>query len=461
MMTLFRGVVSLLVAALLAGCSSGGRHRPHSTDMSLEGETESIRRIMVRYGEEESERFSEPIGEIELQDAFDAAMAGNPALQMHSWEYRAWESEALQAALRPNPELAVELENFAGSGELGGFGGSETTFALSQVVELGGKRDKRSRLAQSAQGLAVSDFRIAQLELQRETATSFYEVLSAQEQLAVAEELFGVAEKMLVSVSRRVTAGSTSPVEEHLARAQVEISRIEVSQAERSLISARTQLSLNWGGSEAKFVRAVGDIEEIRSLPSLESLQGRVGRNPSVARWDAEREHHLATIEMERSLGTPDLSLGGGVRLYSGLDDAAFVAELGLPLPIFDRNRHEVEAARMRARRSESERTAATVAVLSRLSVSYDTVLAAQAEARSLRDRAIPEAKTAFELAEEAYSRGSIQFTYVLDTERQLFELKSRYFDALVRYHTAIAEVERLVGASIMRETNDSEGGQQ
>ena len=53
------------------------------------------------------------------------------------------------------------------------------------------------------------------------------------------------------------------------------------------------------------------------------------------------------------------------------------------------------------------------------------------------------------EKTQEAYLRGSMRFIDVLDVERLLFALKSRYFDALGRYHRTVADMERLTGESL------------
>ena len=45
-----------------------------------------------------------------------------------------------QARLRPNPEIAFEAENIAGSGAFSGLQATEYTLSLSQRLELGGKR---------------------------------------------------------------------------------------------------------------------------------------------------------------------------------------------------------------------------------------------------------------------------------------------------------------------------------
>jgi cobalt-zinc-cadmium efflux system outer membrane protein len=49
----------------------------------------------------------------------------------------------VQAAAIPNPEVSFELDNALGSGDLRGLTSAETTLQLSQLIELGGKRDAR------------------------------------------------------------------------------------------------------------------------------------------------------------------------------------------------------------------------------------------------------------------------------------------------------------------------------
>ena len=73
----------------------------------------------------------EPSGLLSLREAIAAALLGNPELTAFGYEVRAAEAQALQARRWPNPELEVEVDNFAGSGERAGFGSSEFTLSLS------------------------------------------------------------------------------------------------------------------------------------------------------------------------------------------------------------------------------------------------------------------------------------------------------------------------------------------
>ena len=49
----------------------------------------------------------------------------------------------MQAGLRPNPELGLDIENPTGSGSYKSADQMENTLTLSQLIELGGKRPAR------------------------------------------------------------------------------------------------------------------------------------------------------------------------------------------------------------------------------------------------------------------------------------------------------------------------------
>lgn len=438
-------MLALLGTTALAGCAPARPtlHSPPPRPVGLE--LQDTRSGADTPGSA-TDPIPEPTGVVTLRDAIAAALSNNPQLAAFSFETRAKEAEALQAGARPNPELTAGLESFAGSGDLSGFGASETTISLSQLVELGGKRSRRVDIAGFDHDLAAWDYETARLDVLTETKKAFVEVIVAQEQRALAEELVEVAEEILDSVSRRVKAGATSPVEEYRANVEVETSRIDLIQTQRALGAARVRLAGMWGGTAPEFHEVVGDIETTDPPPSLEALTARLAQNPQLARWATELELRRATLELERSLGTPDLALGAGVRYSKEADAAALVAEAGIALPIFDRNRDATRAAELRVHRGEQEGRAAQVRLQTEVSATHETLVAAEAEIRALRDRALPEAEAAFEAAQEAYLRGSLRLSDVLDTERLFFELKGHYFDAIQRYHGAIAEIERLTG---------------
>jgi cobalt-zinc-cadmium efflux system outer membrane protein len=388
----------------------------------------------------------EPAGALTLGAALAAALARSPALAAFSWELRAREAALLQAHARPNPELRAEVEDFAGSGDFTGFDAAQTTLSVSQLLELGGKRDRRIERAALERDLAGWDYEAARLAVVTRTADAFVAVLALQHQLALADEGRGIADESVRAVEATVRAGAVSPVEAARARVQRERDAIGQARLARQLESARVALAAQWGADEARFERAVGELRALAPPPALAALLPLAEESPELARFAAELDERRAALAAERGEATPDVRVGLGGRHHADGGDGALVAELSLPLPLFDRRRGALLEARYRLRRAESERRGAEASVGAALRSAHERLARAFDEAVALRERALPEAERAFEGARRAWRSGVLRYVEVLDTQRTLFALRGEEIDALAAYHTTRAELEGLIG---------------
>jgi cobalt-zinc-cadmium efflux system outer membrane protein len=190
-------------------------------------------------------------------------------------------------------------------------------------------------------------------------------------------------------------------------------------------------------------------MQAVAAPPEWSAVLPRIQDSPVLRRWQVELELRQAALALERARGVPDLTVGTGARWLEGPGDGAFLFGLGLPLPVFDRNRPAARAAETRIAQANAERSAETIAVEAALARAYQELAAAYAEATALRDGILPEAERAFTAARDAFRQGLLRLTDVLDTERTLFELGGRQVDALARYHAAIADMEALLGAPL------------
>ncbi|MGD9548994.1 MAG: TolC family protein [Candidatus Krumholzibacteriia bacterium] len=388
-------------------------------------------------------------GSLALGDALALALANNPRLSVFDLERRVRDALALQASLRPNPELEFEVENFAGTGDFSGFGGAEYTLSLAQVFELGGKRSGRTDVATLDSELASYDYETVRLEVLSAVMQAFVRVVAAQDKLQIADDLIDVATQDLEAVDRRIKAGATSPIELTRARVAVATAQMERESLAQALVAARARLAATWGSEAPAFEDAVGDLEPVASPPDRQILEGRLAANPGLARWQTELAQRRAALALERALGKIDLVAAGGFRRIEETGDNAFVAGLSIPLPTSNRNQGNVAAAELRVDQVERQRRSAFVAAQAELAASYADLTAAYGAVRSLRDTILPEAQEAMATAESAYLKGLFTYTDVLAVRSTFFELRVRYIESLVRYHTASAEIERLVAGPI------------
>jgi cobalt-zinc-cadmium efflux system outer membrane protein len=381
-----------------------------------------------------------------LRDALALAIAGSPELRAASRTVRVHDALTIQAAVLPNPELRGEVENVGGSGAREGFEDTESTVRVLQRIELGGKRGARRRVAEIDRDLAAWGYEVARRDVVASTTKAFVTVLAAQERRALAAELERLARETVAAVERSVAAGAAVPVEALRARVTLGRTEVEGAKVARELGAARTQLAARWGATQVAFPRVRGDLARLDPLPSEAVLAGALADGPDLARWTTERAARRAALALERARRIPDVTVGAGARHFSDNGDNALVVELSLPLPIFDRNRGGVVAAREQLAKGRDEADMARVDARVALSEAYERLAAAHDEASSLAARVLPDARRSASGTMAAFRQGLLRPVDALEAQRALFELQGDHLRALERFHLAAADVERLTG---------------
>ena len=430
----------LIVVSLSAG---GCRVAEASSDMAVEPAASRPSEGMT-----EATDVAEPNGLLTLREAVALALAGNPALKTFPYEMQAAEARVVQARLLPNPELQVGVEEFGGSGELSGFDAAETTVQFGQVIELAGKRAKRTRLASLGEELVRWDYASQRLDVIHAVTRTFVEVLAAQDRLDLAEKMFELSRQAQSAVAQRVEAGKDSPVDELRAGVALSHRRIAVRKATNALAMARHRLAATWGGRAPRFEAASGELCDLSEPASFDQLSERIFENPDVARFKTWEQQRRAALHLEKAKATSDVTVAGGLRRYEATDDEAFVVGVALPIPLFDRNQGGIREAAANLAKVRQQRMAAEIGTLAALSDATGRLSSAFEEVTLLRDGVLPNAQRACEAARQGYREGKFDYLYVLDTQRTLCELQAQLIDVAQAYHQARADAERLAGGA-------------
>ncbi len=398
-----------------------------------------------------------PEGRISLRDALALALMQSPELATFAWEIRAREARILQVSRPPNPVINTLVEEIGGFSSVtgpgitgpGGVIQPQATLQLSQLIELGGKRAARQKLAEVSRDLAAWDYETARIDVFTRVTRAFLDVLASQQAVALAEETTSVVEEVQRAVGLRVTAGVVSPIEKTRADVALGAVRIEADRARRTLDADRIRLAALWGSSSARFESAAGDLAVLPPVPTFAELQDRLSQNPELARWAAEVAQRQAALVVERSKRVPDVTISAGYRRFTAIGGNAFVVGASIPLPLFDRNRGGIQEASHRVSKASEEQRATQVRVTSTLAEAYRALSSAKDEVNGLAANVLPGTRSAFEGVTEGYRFGKFGFLEVLDAQRTLVSAGGQYLRALSNYHQAAAEVERLIGAPL------------
>lgn len=387
--------------------------------------------------------------ELTLEQALSIALASDPELASYSWELRAREGRLAQAGTFPNPEIEFSAENFWGDKDLRGFDGAEYTLAITQLIELGGKRSKRQRVAGKDLALSKWDYEGRKLDLLHEVTKAFVDLIAAQERFNVTDELFRLAEQSLQTVSARVQAGKVSPIDEIKASVELSKSKIELEHAKRSLDAARRHLSISLGSPEPFFKKAVGKLALDADIPSSGACAEKVHNSPYIARWSEEIEQRKAALNLERANRIPDPSVSIGVRRLEDTESTAMVAGISLPLPLFNQNSGAIAEADSRLAKAEEERRAAILKLQIAVTEAHQALSTAFIEAKALKESILPELQAAFDAVQEGYRYGKFSYIDLLDAQRSLSESRKHFIESLAAYRKAYSEIERITGAAV------------
>ncbi|MEZ4332252.1 MAG: TolC family protein [Myxococcota bacterium] len=396
-----------------------------------------------------TEDFPTPTGTLRLVDALAAALEGSHLLAADAVEIRRREAQALQAGLLRNPVVALQAEDFAGPSQRKRLGYQQTTLSIAQIVELGGKRAARRRLAQRDRDLATWDYEARRIAVLADTTKAFLVVLALQERRALLGDLERIAAEMKRSVASTVRAGAVSPVEEDRAAVHLDRVRLEVSQLEDELSAGRALLAASWGQPQAEFDAVTGDLWALPPMPEREALLALADENPELARWNAEIAEREAALAVQRAARIPNVEVSLAGRHHPLGDAYGVVAGLSFSLPVFDRNQGGVVAARHALDHVRIDRRARDASVRSAIVASLEQFRIARRTVVVLRDQIIPRAERVFERTRRGYATGLFRHVEVLDAQRTLFASRRELLDAALTLHFAATDLERLTGTPL------------
>lgn len=385
-----------------------------------------------------------PAGELTLADAVGLALERNPDLVASRYELTASQARIVQAGLRPNPELGVEYENFAGSGTVRSVDALETTLSLSQVIELGGKRDLRRSVAEADSDLIAIEQRARQLDVLAEVTRRFIEVVTAQERVRFAQEAVQLARQTLEAITQRVEAARAPIAEQSRARIALTRATVEEQQAASELRAARQSLAALWGDAEPAFSRATADLFRFDSAESFQAFFQRLERTPDFLRFASEARLREAELRLAQAQARPNLTLGLGVRRFEETNDTALVAGFSMALPVYDRNQGAIREARVRRAQTDAQRQAALARARASLFSLYQEMTSARMRAETLRGEALPQAQTALAQTQSGYDRGRFSFLELATAQQEVLEVRAAAIAAAADYHRLRAELERL-----------------
>jgi outer membrane protein, heavy metal efflux system len=381
-----------------------------------------------------------------LEIAVERTLASNPDLRSYAFRSRAQQARTDAAALRPPFELHAEVQDALGTGRTSGFDTAETTVSLSQVIELGAKRERRVDAAAAGSGLIDAERAAAELDVLTEVTRRFIHVAADQEHLELTRRTASLATETVDAATARVGAARAPDVE--LRRARVALARAGVDRehAEHELASSRRKLAAMWGAANLEYDSVDANLYALPEPGSFEDLVARLAGSPDFLRFASEARLRDAEIRLAETQARSSLTVTTGLKRLEVTNDTALVLGVTVPLKAAARSRGAIaEATALRAE-TDAEREAQRVHAEAQLFELYQELRHAITEAGVLRGEMLPEMEAALAGTRDAFERGRYSYLEWVDAQRELTEVQRALIESSANAHLFRAEIERLTG---------------
>ena len=377
-----------------------------------------------------------------LQQVYQLVVSKNSGLEAIRNRSRGVRALVKQANQIPNPELVLESENFGG--DRNDFDESENTFAVSQVVELGGKRSARTALATSESQLFEAKAKANLATLLGEVQIAYSNAVLSQTTLTLAMERSRFTQDILKTVQEKVRLGGILAGEETKAKIAVQVARIDQQKAENAHQNNKRTLASLWNGTAVEVGNLEGSARQEREdslvLPELKDFPKMQVRSLQII---AARK----SLERERAQAIPDLTLSGGYRRFEETDDGAFVAGLSIPLPVFNRNQGSISQASSEVNANEAELQRDMVTTKAELDSLLQMRSVLNQERAIIRSSLLPNSKKGLEQIQEAYRLGRVGYLDLIDSQEVYFDTRVRAAENLFSLSSNEAKLRALTGA--------------
>lgn len=382
---------------------------------------------------------ADPATPLTLDEAVRRGLAESPAIARARAEVASARAALTTARTYPhNPRLEVE------AGRRRGEAGTSTDrgVRLSQEVEMAGQRRRRTAAAEAGLEAADAALHRVRLEVVAAVEDAWVAVLAAEELLDVAQADRRLTDHLLAFEERRLEAGAGTQIRLNLARAASGRAVRAVQRARAEVVRERAALATALGMPPHRLPPVEGPLPIVApgTPPVADLVEHALATRGDLAAAGHRLERARRSVALERSLALPNLEVGATVRREEGDEIAG--GNLGVSIPLFDRNRGGIARARAALDAATADRTAADLRVREEVTAAHGRLRAAAAAVEALRSLVVSSLDESLSLLQRSLQAGKVSATDVLVLRRELVDGRREAVDAsreLGRARTALA----------------------
>jgi cobalt-zinc-cadmium efflux system outer membrane protein len=374
-----------------------------------------------------------------LADLEQMALQGNPTLVQAAANVQAAQGRAVQAGLYPNPTVGWNAEQLGLRGKAA-LGEQNGIFIDQTIVTAGKLRLSQARFAQET-AQAEAQAQAQQYRVVNGVRVRFYQLLAMQRLLDVRADLLKVAQDAVTTTEELTNVGAANKADLLQAEIEAQQEKVALENARALFRAAWEQLAAFVGKPCLPLGRLQGDLEAIESLPdACATLAHLLEASPEmqVARAGIARGQYVLRREQVEPIPNVQFRVSSGYDFEPDVGRlVTTTVNLGVRLPVFDKNQGNIQAAQGELVHAQAELGRVELSLRQRLARQYARYCTALAVVENDRRTSLPKAREAYELYLESFQRRRAAWPQVLVAQRTYFQISVDYVEALEQLRRA------------------------
>lgn len=362
------------------------------------------------------------------------------------------QGERITAGLFPNPVASIgTLSSFTQGRTL--TNSAQLFGQVQQLFELAGKRGYRIESADYGTLSAEASFEDAVRQLSLTVKDTYYRIQLAQRRLMLAEENRDRFSRILEVNTIRFKKGYIAEVDLIRIRLQFIDFHSQVIQSLQEAETARSDLRQLLRLSPAVHLELTTDLDYKRVDPDISRLRTvALDARPDVRAKRSAYSQREADLKLAKAYRVPDVTIGAGYAVQGpkGPDNSGQVAlNLGVPLPLFNRNQGGIMQAEVAVRNAEADLNKTLNQVENQVDIAYRNLLQSRRLVEAFLGGVLDDARSTLTIVERAYERGGATILDLLDAARTSRTIQQNFIEALFNYQRTVIQLESAVGQEI------------
>jgi outer membrane protein, heavy metal efflux system len=384
------------------------------------------------------------------------ALERNPTLCQAAMRIEAARGQYQQVGLYPNP-VAGYVSDEMGSG---GTAGKQGAFFSQEIVTAGKLKLNRAVAGQEIQQ-AEWAWQTQRHRVLNDVRTNYFEALYAQQTIEINEQLVRIGEENVKAAERLFAAKEVSLVDVLQARVEADSARLQLQNARNRRQSVWGQLTAVIGMPEMTPATLTSRLEE--NLPQLDwdtILNQLLSGSPQLSEARAGVERARSQVERQYAERVPNVDLRAMVEYDNEIKQNIAGVELGLPLPLFNRNQGNISKAQSELIAAQHEVRRVELDLRNRLASIFEQYQNARQQVEKYSADILPNAAKTLDLVRAGYQQGEFNYQSLLISQRTYFQANLAYLESLRQLRLSAVGLEGLLlSGGLQSAMNFSSGG--